>query len=87
MAKSEKAGDAPIDQQRSSEPAAPTFAPPKRNVPKWRQYLGLSKAELGLATASPKSSTDGDEEMKAKPEKWSMGVLNDRETEEVPGEQ
>lgn len=24
--------------------------------------------------------------MKCRPEKWSLGVLNDRQTEEVPGE-
>lgn len=35
--------------------------------------------------ASSGSSGDEDDGNKAKPEKWSMGVLNDRQTDEVPG--
>ena len=31
------------------------------------------------------SSTTGDGQQRVKPEKWSLGVLNDTETDEVPG--
>ena len=86
MAAHEKPDEAPIGQQGESEPAAPTPTPPKTNVPRWKQLLGFSKTESVLPSSSTKSSIDAYEEMKAKPEKWSMGVLNDRETEEVPGE-
>lgn len=57
------------------------------NLPKatgWRSRLGRRKA--APQPASSGSSTDGLEEVKNRPEKWSMGVLNDRETEEVPGQ-
>ena len=86
MAANEKPDEAPIGQQRESEPAGPIPTPPKTNVPRWKQLLGFSKTESVLPSSSTKSSTDAYEDMKAKPEKWSMGVLNDRETEEVPGE-
>ena len=86
MATNEKANEGQAGQQHNSEPAALTPATPKGNVTKWRRFLGLSKAEPELPSTSTKSSTDGDDEIKAKPEKWSMGVLNDRETEEVPGQ-
>jgi hypothetical protein len=45
--------------------------------------------ERSNATQQPvvsRASSEALEDMKMKPEKWSMGVLNDRETEEVPGQ-
>ena len=38
-----------------------------------------------LEPASSGSSIDRDDGNKARPEKWSMGILNDRQTDEVPG--
>ena len=38
-----------------------------------------------LEPASSGSSIDREDGNKAKPEKWSMGVLNDKQTDEVPG--
>lgn len=52
-------------------------------VPIWRRILG--NKESALEPASSGGSTDGDDGNKVKPEKWSMGVLNDRQTDEVPG--
>ncbi len=75
----------PMGPNERSEGPAQTGGQPKTKVPKWRQLLGISKAELGPSSPSVRSSTDGYDEIKAKPEKWSMGVLNDKETEEVPG--
>jgi hypothetical protein len=46
----------------------------KPEVPKWRRLLGA-----GAAASTP---SDG----RWKPSKWSMGVLNDKETIEVPGQ-
>ena len=52
-------------------------------VPLWRRVLGVTNSTQ--ETMSPASSIDEDDGSKAKPEKWSMGVLNDRQTDEVPG--
>ena len=49
----------------------------------WRRLLGSFGAVKGK-TSSP-ASTDGSEDYKTRPEKWSMGVLNDKQTDEVPG--
>jgi hypothetical protein len=32
------------------------------------------------------SQTDSEDSFKKRPAKWSLGILNDRETDEVPGE-
>lgn len=32
------------------------------------------------------SQTDSEESLKKRPVKWSLGILNDKETDEVPGE-
>lgn len=44
----------------------------------------MGAAKTAQEPASPGSSV-GDDGNKAKPKKWSMGILNDRETDEVPG--
>ena len=49
----------------------------------WRRLLGSFTA-VNQNISSP-ASTDGGEDYKTKPEKWSMGVLNDKQTDEVPG--
>ena len=49
----------------------------------WRRLLGPFGANK--ENISSPASTDGREEYKTKPEKWSMGVLNDKQTDEVPG--
>jgi hypothetical protein len=46
------------------------------NVPRWRRFLG---AGAGSTDAPRQNDAYG-------PSKWSMGVLNDKETIEVPGE-
>ena len=50
----------------------------------WRRFLGGRK-KAPHEVASSGTSIDGFDDIKAKPEKWSLGVLNDKETEEVPG--
>ena len=54
------------------------------NVPLWkRMFSGGTRSAPPLA--SPESSVNGENANKGKPEKWSMGVLNDSQTDEVPG--
>ncbi|KAM0356032.1 hypothetical protein ACHAPU_000425 [Fusarium lateritium] len=48
------------------------MASEKPNVPKWRRFLGAG-------------STAPDSDGSSGPSKWSMGVLNDKKTIEVPG--
>lgn len=45
--------------------------------------LGVSKTSKTSPTS--RGSSDGFDEIKVRPEKWSLGVLNDKETDEVPG--
>lgn len=49
----------------------------------WRTIFGGSKQTAGRNTST--MSVDDDEELKSKPAKWSLGVLNDKSTNEVPG--
>ena len=50
----------------------------------WRRFWRASKPTTDVRTSST-DSTDGAGDYKVKPAKWSMGVLNDKETDEVPG--
>lgn len=50
----------------------------------WQRFLGGTKRPA-QEHASSGTSVDGDDAPRKRPEKWSMGVLNDKETEEVPG--
>lgn len=84
MVADEKSDDLPPGRSERSEGPAQTGHPTTK-VSIWRQLLGIQQAPSGLSSTSDGSSIDGDDEIKAKPEKWSMGVLNDKKTEEVPG--
>jgi len=50
---------------------------------RWKKLLGGSKATK--TSPMSRASSDGFEDLKPRPEKWSLGVLNDKETDEVPG--
>lgn len=52
--------------------------------PTWRTFFRAPKPKRTPLPTS-EASSDGYEEIKRRPEKWSMGVLNDKETDEVPG--
>ena len=61
---------------------------PDSNAPnpsRWKRMFGRSSAAEDPVVS--RASSEGLGDVKRRPEKWSMGVLNDRETEEVPGEQ
>jgi len=47
--------------------------------------LGWKTKDPSTAPEDSVSSTTGDGQQRMKPEKWSLGVLNDTETDEVPG--
>ncbi|TKA68648.1 hypothetical protein B0A49_05496 [Cryomyces minteri] len=53
------------------------------SVPKWRAVLQRSRAKDNRTSA--RTPTSGFEEVKQKPEGWTMGILNDKQTDEVPG--
>lgn len=50
---------------------------------RWRIFLHNFKSHRQLSKSE--SSLNRPSEKKMKPAKWSLGVLNDRETEQVPG--
>lgn len=75
----------------NEQPGGPSFRPSESaavnqtetKVPLWRRMLGGTKpAQEPASSGNSVDDYDGD---KAKPEKWSMGILNDRQTDEVPG--
>ena len=70
------------DQDSESAPEASDRREVKGST--WTRFLG-GKKKVPREVASSGNSTDGFDDIKAKPEKWSLGVLNDKETEEVPG--
>jgi len=51
----------------------------------WREMLGWKTQDRSAAPEESASSTTGDGQQRVKPDKWSLGVLNDTETDEVPG--
>ncbi|KAI9772593.1 MAG: hypothetical protein M1835_006255, partial [Candelina submexicana] len=53
---------------------------PETKANRWRNLFGS-----GSANRDSTSSAEEFENEKIQPEKWSMGVLNDKETDEVPG--
>ena len=54
------------------------------SLSKWKRIFGPTDEAHGARNSH--SSSEEPEFMEKRPEKWSMGVLNDKETEEVPGE-
>lgn len=60
----------------------PVLEPRKQNRLRWARF---SRSSKGVRTTASEASSGGDGDVKARPEKWSMGILNDTETDEVPG--
>lgn len=50
-----------------------------------RSFFGRNSASNGASNEAAVEEGEGGEEDKGRPTKWSMGVLNDRTTHEVPG--
>ena len=85
MDQKEESRHAAHGQQGHALPPAPVEKTSNMEGPRWKRILGIAKAKPGFPSTSTGSSTEEYEEIKNKPEKWSMGVLNDTETDEVPG--
>jgi hypothetical protein len=60
-----------------SIPSVPTTVPEPPKIAKWRRLTGLVE--------KPESVDESVDDGKGKPAKWSFGVLNDKITDEVPG--
>ena len=74
--------DASHEHDTAAGHSAERSAEAPASIPRWRRILGRSAAREEPANID--ASIDEYDE-KARPEKWSMGVLNDKKTEEVPG--
>ncbi len=83
MAKVNETGDLSLSETKKEPHGGDSTEEPPAKASRWGNMFGLGATTRQYA--SPNTSTDEYEQIKAKPEKWSMGVLNDRETEEVPG--
>lgn len=72
------------DRSRTREvdchPSAFSSEKARNQVPKWRKFLGAPKPPGHLS-----GSEVAVDEFKTRPVKSSLGILNDRETTEVPG--
>ena len=67
--------------EESGNPAE--MALPHNQAPRWKKFLGISKSSVQFS--SSEEASDGFKKSEARPAKSSLGILNDRETEEVPG--
>ena len=84
MASNLQSNDPTLRQNEKAHPAAATSERPAVKASNWRRLFPSKKPPQKEAGSSGTSTNEHDE-IKAKPEKWSMGVLNDKETDEVPG--
>ena len=64
----------------------PEKVPGTNSIPKSRRQRMLGRSSTAQPAIVSRESSDALEDMKCRPEKWSLGVLNDKRTEEVPGE-
>ena len=67
---------------RHPEPAASSEGPANSRV-NWKAMLGSRKAIRG--NFSSQTSTSDLEQVEKRPARWAMGMLNDQQTDEVPG--
>lgn len=51
-------------------------------IPTWKKVFGVRRLAPRF---SREKEPSGDNGSRPRPERWSLGVLNDRETDEVPG--
>ncbi|MCJ1462106.1 hypothetical protein MMC07_000706 [Pseudocyphellaria aurata] len=69
--------------EEDNHPSAIASETAEKQVPKWRKFLGKSRV-LGQM-ANSEAPSDDFENTKRRPAKSSLGILNDKETAEVPG--
>jgi hypothetical protein len=68
----------PDNEELSTIPSSPTSERP-------RSFFARNSVSNGRNAGEEEEDVDESEEEKGRPTKWSMGVLNDRSTNEVPG--
>jgi len=77
--------DFAIQQIQEPEPTADEHNNVTTKISGWKRLLRAKPAAVHEPSSSATSVEDEYQDLKSKPEKWSLGVLNDRETDEVPG--
>lgn len=80
MATQIEAKDRSRAREEDRHPSAIDSEKAEIQVPKWRKFLGAPKPPGHLS-----GSEAALDEFKTRPAKSSLGILNDRETAEVPG--
>lgn len=84
MASSPRSNDLRSDATKDEAFIDPKKPKDVKTGPIWRTLFRTAKPTR-TSPAMSEASSDGYVDIKAKPEKWSMGILNDKETDEVPG--
>ena len=81
MASSCRSNDLPLRESREGQESFKKLVEPAKS--RWRNCLRYFKSHRQLS--NPENSLNAIKEGEMKPARWSLGVLNDRETEQVPG--
>ncbi|KAL8677154.1 MAG: hypothetical protein Q9186_006389 [Xanthomendoza sp. 1 TL-2023] len=80
----------PLDSEKTKESTDVPIGDPEKHgeapamSKRWKLFGGSKPATALPATSD--ASSDIPTELNARPQKWALGVLNDKETDEVPGE-
>lgn len=81
MASSHGSDDLPARESHEGQESFEEPVQPAKS--RWRDYLNYIKSHRQLTNSD--SSLKPALEKDMKPARWSLGILNDRETEQVPG--
>lgn len=84
MASTSAAATSQVQTGQSTRVSEKANAERPKQVQRWGRLF--RRGHVAPVPTNPSTSNGEDVEMKRRLEKWSMGVLNDKETEEVPGE-
>jgi hypothetical protein len=71
---------------RLNVPSTAVYLPTVLTMPKWTSFARTRSTTADEKTHQDSISTDDPETAARKPPKWSLGILQDTETDEVPGE-
>lgn len=86
MSKDKPMQDRELESAMPPEPEAATTNGRAKRRFDWKMMLGNRNSRAGHhGSSGDTSDTETNEKSENKPVKWSMGMLNDSETEEVPG--
>ena len=85
MVSNQPSKDLPFQKQGLADAATDSNLAPPSKESGWKKFFGGKARQGSQQTEGSETSTDGEEDIKAPIEKWSLGVLNDKFTDEVPG--